>query len=346
MESRTRGSNLMTKIPALAVAAGLVLAASAASAQDKPMVLKFAGWAPPQINVNIVSQRWAKQVEAASGGTVKIQFFWNSIANARTVYDVVRTGVADIGWILQPLVRGKFRKTSVVALPFLVRNSTEGSVALWNLYSKGLISGEYDQVKPLGIAALPPSIIHSRRPVARLADVEGMKFRIAGRVNAQMISTLKATGVQMAITGVYQAMSKGVINGSISPWLGFTAFKHQEVTTHHVEVPMGAIAGMTAMNNQTWARLPAKAKAAFTKYSFAKLSRDYGEICDKDVAFNRGKVAGLKGHKIVSFSKAEIASMKSRFKPIEAAWVKSTPGGAKILGAMNEELAKFRAMKK
>ena len=144
----------MTKISALAVGAGLVLAASAASAQNKPMVLKFAGWAPPQINVNVVSQRWAKQVEAASGGTVKIQFFWNSIANARTVYDVVRTGVADIGWILQPLVRGKFRKTSVVALPFLVRNSTEGSVALWNLYSKGLISGEYDQVKPLGIAAL------------------------------------------------------------------------------------------------------------------------------------------------------------------------------------------------
>ncbi|HUT48959.1 MAG TPA: TRAP transporter substrate-binding protein [Alphaproteobacteria bacterium] len=336
----------MIKYPALAVAACLAMVTTAASAQDKPIVLKFAGWAPPQINVNIVSQRWAKEVEAASGGTVKIQFFWNSIANARTVYDVVRTGVADIGWILQPLVRGKFRKTSVVALPFLVRNSSEGSVALWNLYSKGLIAGEYDQVKPLGIAALPPSIIHSRKPIARLADVQGMKFRIAGRVNAQMISTLKATGVQMAITGVYQAMSKGVINGSISPWLGFTAFKHQEVTTHHVDVPMGAIAGMTAMNNQTWARLPAKAKAAFTKVSFAKLSRDYGEICDKDVAFNRGKVAGLKGHKILNFSKAEIQTMQARFKPIEAAWVKSTPDGAKILGAMNQELAKIRAMKK
>lgn len=326
--------------------AGMTLGASVASAQGKPTVLKFAGWAPPQINVNIVSQRWAKQVEAASGGTVKIKFFWNSIANARTVYDVVRTGVADIGWILQPLVRGKFKKSGVVALPFLVRNSTEGSIALWKLYADGLISGEYDQVKPLGIAALPPSMIHSRQPITKLADMVGKKFRIAGRVNAQIIGVLKAGGVQMSIRGVYQALSKGVISGSLSPWLGFTAFKHQEVTTHHVEVPMGAIAGMTAMNNKTWSALPAKAKAAFAKYSFAKLSRDYGEICDKDAAFNRGKVAGLKKHKILSFSPADIATMKKRFEPITAAWVKSTPDGAKILAAMTAELTKHRGMKK
>ena len=334
----------MRKI-ALGVFAG-VLAAGAASAQTKPMVLKFAGWAPPQINVNIVSQQWAKQVEAASGGTVKIQFFWNSIANARTVYDVVRTGVADIGWMLQPLVRGKFRKSGVVALPFLVRNSTEGSVALWNLYASGLISSEYDQVKPLGIAALPPSIIHSRKPIMRVADMAGKKFRIAGRVNAQIIGVLNAGGVQLPITRVYQNLSKGVLDGSLNAWLGFTAFKLHEVTTHHVEVPMGAIAGMTAMNNNTWNKLPAKAKAAFTKYSFAALSRAYGEICDKDVAFNRAKVAKIKSHKILSFPQADIDAMQQKFKAIEASWVKSTPDGAKILAAMKAELAKFRATKK
>lgn len=334
----------MKKGAILGAAGALLLGATAV--QAKPVMLKFAGWAPPQINVNIVSQQWAKQVEASSGGTVKIQFFWNSIANARTVYDVVRTGVADIGWMLQPLVRGKFKKTGVVALPFLVRNSTEGSVALWNLYAGGLVSSEYDQVKPMGIAALPPSLIHSRKPIARVADLAGMKFRIAGRVNAQIVGSLKAGGVQLPITRVYQTLSKGVIDGSLSPWLGFTAFKHHEVTSHHVEVPMGAIAGMTAMNNDTWNKLPAQAKAAFTKHSFAALSRAYGEICDKDVAYNRGKVAAAKGHKILTFPEADIQAMKQKFKAIEASWVKSTPDGDKILAAMKTELAKIRTMKK
>ena len=113
---------------------GVAIAAivpAAALAQSKPITLKFAGWAPPQVNVNLVSQQWARDVEKASGGMVKVKFYWNSIANVRTVYDVVRNGVADVGWILQPLVRGKFKKTGVVGLPFLVNNSTEGSVALW-----------------------------------------------------------------------------------------------------------------------------------------------------------------------------------------------------------------------
>ena len=91
---------------------------------------------------------------------------------------------------------------------------------------------------------------------------------------------------------------------------------------------------------------PAKAKAAFTKYSFAALSRAYGEICDKDVAYNRGKVAKTKGHKILSFPQADIEAMQEKFKGIEASWVKSTPDGAKILAAMKAELAKVRAMKK
>lgn len=327
---------------AILVAAG-VLATTASQAQGKPIELKFAGWAPPQINVNIVSQQWAKDVEKATGGAVKIKFYWNSIANVRTVYDVVRTGVADIGWMLQPLVRGKFKKSGVVALPFLINNSTEGSVALWRLYERGLINDEYDQVKPMAIATLPPSIIHSKPKLTTLADIQGKKFRIAGRVNAQIMRLLKGTGVQMGITGVYQAINKGVIDASLSPWLGFTAFKHDEVTRYHMEVPMGAIAGMTSMNLKTWASLPANAKAAIEKVSYAPLALAYGKMNDKDVAYNRGKVAAQKGQVIGTFSASDIAKMKAILAPIETTWAKATPNGAKILAAMKEELAKARS---
>lgn len=321
----------------------LALVASGAMAQSKPIVLKFAGWAPPQVNVNIVSQQWAKNVEKASGGAVTVKFYWNSIANVRTVYDVVRTGVADVGWILQPLVRGKFKKSGVVGLPFMVNNSTEGSIAIWSLYESGLIKEEYDQVKPLAVVTLPPSIIHSKEKLTTLADIKGKKFRIAGRANAQTIAILQGTGVQMGITDVYQAISKGVIDGSLSPWLGFTAFKHQEVTRYHMEVPMGAIAGMTSINMKTWDSLPAAAKAAIEKVSYAPLVKAYGEINDKDVAYNRGKVAALKGHVIGTFSDADLAKMKEMVKPVEADWIKSTPNGAAIVAAMKEELAKIRA---
>jgi TRAP-type C4-dicarboxylate transport system substrate-binding protein len=327
------------------LATTLLLAAAAAPAAAQTVTLKFASWAPPNVNVNLASRAWAEAVEKDSGGAVKIEFFWETLANARTVYDVVNNGVADIGWILQPLVPGKFPRTSVVELPFLVGNSSEGSVALWRIYEKGLIKEEYDQVRPVGLAVLPPSVLHAKGPIPDVKSLAGKKFRIAGRVNAQMIATLKATGVQMPITGVYEAVSKGVLDGSLSPWIGYTAFKHEEVMKHHVDVPLGAIGGMMGMNNRTWASLPDKVKAAMEKHSGAVLSAAYGKYCDEDVTFNKEKVRSTPGHSITKFSDAEIADLEKQFEPITAAWVSATPNGAAVLKAFKEELAAIRGKK-
>jgi TRAP-type C4-dicarboxylate transport system substrate-binding protein len=320
-----------------------VLAAAPAAAQT--VTLKFASWAPPNVNVNLASRAWAAAVEKDSGGAVKIEFYWETLANARTVYDAVNNGVADIGWILQPLVPGKFPRTSVVELPFLITNSTEGSVALWRLYEKGLIKEEYDQVRPIGLAALPPSVLHSKSPIPTVKSLAGLKFRIAGRVNAQMISSLNATGVQMAITSVYEAVSKGVLDGSLSPWLAFTSFKHHEVMKYHVTVPLGAVAGMMGMNNRTWESLPANVKAAMEKHSGAVLSASYGKYCDDDMKATIEEVRALPGHTIGKFTDEEIAGLEKLFEPIVAGWAKSTPNGEAVLKIFREELADIRAKK-
>jgi len=320
-----------------------VLAAAPAATQT--VTLKFASWAPPNVNVNLANRAWAAAVEKDSGGAVKIEFYWETLANARTVYDAVNNGVADIGWILQPLVPGKFPRTSVAELPFFVTNSTEGSVALWRLYERGLIKEEYDQVRPIGLAALPPSVLHSKSPISTVKSLAGLKFRIAGRVNAQMMTSLKATGVQMPITSVYEAVSKGVLDGSLSPWLAFTSFKHHEVMKYHITVPLGAVGGMMGMNNRTWESLPDKVKQAMEKHSGAALSASYGKYCDDDMKATIEEVRALPGQTITTFSDAEIAELMKQFEPITAEWVKATPNGAAVLKAFGEEIAAIRAKK-
>ncbi len=324
-------------------AAVAALAAAPASAQT--VTLKFAAWAPPNVNVNLAQKEWAAAVEKESGGAVKIEFYWETLANARTVYDAVRNGVADLGWILQPLVPGKFPRTAVVELPFLVANSAEGSAALWRIYEKGLLAAEYNEVRPVGLTVLPPSVLHSKTPIPDPEALSGKKLRIAGRVNAQMIASLKATGVQMPITGVYEAVSKGVLDGSLSPWLGFTAFKHEEVMKFHVDVPLGGIGGMMGMNNKSWESLSPAAKAAIQKHSGAALSASYGKFNDADVAENMAKVRALPGQSITKFTDAQIAALEKQFETIYAGWAKETPEGDAILKSFREELAAVRAKK-
>jgi TRAP-type C4-dicarboxylate transport system substrate-binding protein len=330
----------MKTITAVAAVA-VMLAAGSAHAQS--VTLKFAGWAPPNLNVNVVSQEWAKNVERESNGEVKIEFFWETLANARTAYDAVKNGVADVSWILQPLVTGKFPRSGVVDLPFLVETSAEGSALMWRLYQKGLIAEEYDEVKPMAIASLPPSMLHSRDPITTVAQMEGKKYRIAGRISAQMATAVGGSGVQLAITQVYEALSRGVIDASFSPWIGFLGFKHEEVTKHHLEVPLGAIGAMNAMNRRTWDRLSPKAKAAIEKVSYETLSRAYGRVNDEDVKNNREKVASLPGHTVTKLAPAERKLLEEKFAPITAEWIRSTPNGAAIFAAAQAELKAIRA---
>ena len=328
-----------------AIYAAAALAALAVPAGAQTVTLKFAAWAPPNVNVNLAQKAWAALVEKESGGAVKIEFYWETLANARTVYDAVKNGVADLGWILQPLVPGKFPRTAVVELPFLVHNSAEGSAALWRIYEKGLIAAEYNEVRPVGLTVLPPSVLHSKTPIPGPEALAGKKLRIAGRVNAQMVASLKATGVQMPITGVYEAVSKGVLDGSLSPWLGFTAFKHEEVMKYHVDVPLGGIGGMMGMNIRSWEALSAAAKAAIAKHSGAVLSASYGKFNDADVQENMAKVRAMAGQSVTKFSDAQIAALEKQFETIYADWSKETPGGAEILKVYKEELAAVRAKK-
>ena len=76
-------------------------AAHPAAAQDKPVELRFAHWLPAQHSLARTGfEPWAKSVEAASGGSIKIVFFpAQQLGKAADHYDMARDalekGVAD-----------------------------------------------------------------------------------------------------------------------------------------------------------------------------------------------------------------------------------------------------------
>ena len=61
----------VTRTARVAVAAGLLRAAGAAVAQDKPVELRFAHWLPASHPLaKLGFEPWAKSVEAASKGSI------------------------------------------------------------------------------------------------------------------------------------------------------------------------------------------------------------------------------------------------------------------------------------
>ncbi len=322
----------------LALVLGLPLAAQAA----EPMTLKFSFPGPPtSTNLTGGLAPWARDVEKASDGTLKIQIFTGgTIANIRNTYDRLLNNVIDIGYSTPASYGGVFKGTSVVDLPFLVHDIVPGSVALWKLYADGPLAQEYAKVHPLALYLYPGSGLQTKRPIHTMADLKGLKIGVQGITNARLMEHLGGTPITLTTTENYQGLQRGLVDGVQMGWTGFVQFKLQEVTDYHLDVSFGTPAGFTLMSNATYAKLPAKAKAAVDKYSGEPFSRRMGVALAKTAAFQKNYVAKLPAHHMVSLDSEEEARWEAAAGPVVQEWIKTTPNGAQILAAFKAELKK------
>ena len=323
-----------------------------AASQKKPkaqQVLKFASPSPARAPINWRFLRpWTKRVSAGSGGALKVELkTGRKLATALNVYDRVLSNVAQIGWGGQLMFRGKFQRSLVTGLPFLIKNSEEGSLALWRLYAKGIIKSEYDEVRPLALTTFPMLGFHtSKTPIKSLDDVKGLKIRSTSRLSAQLIKLLGGAPISLPFFDQYQAINRGTIDGTLAQWTIFYPFKLDEVTKHHLEgLRMGGFPGMVFITHKTYDSLTAAGRRAIDANSGEKFSRDFGKFWDGAQIQGRDYVAKKPGHTITEISAKEESKWQERMKPITTQWIKSLSDGQKILDALQAELANIRSGK-
>ena len=104
-----------------AVFLGLVLAAGAASAEDKTFELKLSHWVPPTHPLQKAIEEWGADVEKASGGTIKYKIFPSQqLGKAFDHYDMARDGIADLVYVNPGYQPGRFPIIAAGELPFLI----------------------------------------------------------------------------------------------------------------------------------------------------------------------------------------------------------------------------------
>jgi TRAP-type C4-dicarboxylate transport system substrate-binding protein len=321
----------------------LALAALALPAAAEPIVLKFNSPAPPPSFLHGGAfNPWAKNVTEASGGTLKVEMYYGgTLGGFGVTYDRVLDGVADIGFILTALAKGKFRQQDVAALPFESKSSIAAATALWQIYEKGITAGEFDAVKPLGIWTFPNSAVNARSAVKTLDDLKGKKVTVSNPIAGRTVVALGAAPVAMPPSDVYQALARGLADMALMPFTGVATFKIDDVAKHHVDVALGADSAVVFMNRRKWDALPPKAKAAIDKYSYLPFSETLGKAADAEWARSRGSLKDVS-----ELSAAEEARWRKLVEPVAQQWAKETPNGAKVLEAFRAEIKAFEASHK
>ncbi len=111
------------------------------------------------------------------------------------------------------------------------------------------------QVKLLGIWPFGPQILFCNKPIAKLADLKGLKVRVYDQNLAKFIESVGGTPVPLSFTEVHQSLSLGVVDCAITGPSSANSSNWPEVTTH--QYPLGFQMAMNgyAITLKDWNRL-------------------------------------------------------------------------------------------
>jgi TRAP-type C4-dicarboxylate transport system substrate-binding protein len=129
------------------------------------------------------------------------------------------SGVVDIGYVAPAFVSEKLPLSAVAELPLNFATSCEGTEAYYKLAKNGIIAKQ--EFEPAGVRALftfvvPPYQVFLRKKLELGAgSLTGLKIRTTGSAKELMLRAMGAVPVQIASPDVYQALSRGTIDGML-----------------------------------------------------------------------------------------------------------------------------------
>ncbi len=320
----------MTGLMRGAMAAAMIVGGTLA-AQAQEVTLKLHQFLPPQANVpKLVLDVWADKVEADSDGRIRIDRFPAMALGGKPpeLIDQVTDGVADIVWAVNGFTPGRFPRTEVFELPFMVSDARAASSAYWQMYETHMRDTDFRDVKVLGTWVHGPGMLHTKRPVEKPADLNGMKIRGGSRMVNQLLELLGATPIGMPVTAIPEGLSKGVLDGTTIPWEVTGALKVPELVENHTEFEGPAIYDLTfvmAMNKAKYESLPDDLKAVIDANSGLEFSIFAGGVM-QDMDAPARQIAVDRGNNIVTISAEDAQTWEELARPIYENWIADVEG--------------------
>ncbi len=297
--------------------------------------------------------KWADWVKTASNGRVTIEF-QPAILPPPQILDGVSTGVADMGDLFMGLYAGRFPLNEVVSLPFLFDYPASRAAGLTatDLVNKyPAMEAEFTNagVKFLGFMPMGAGQIHTtEKQVKTMADMNGLILEAhSGEAVSKALQLLGATPEQVAPAEGFDALTKGIVGGTVGEYEFIVSAGFNEAINHSTEVgTFGQGMEAVVMNLAKWEALPADIQEFLSGEAMKAYTEVMGVYMDKsdkaarDVLDAQYKAAGTDG--VYALPADELAKWKTTIAPVYDTWVAAAGAdGAAILADAKAFAAKY-----
>lgn len=311
------------------VIGAMIAAVTGAGASAQELKLRMGDSLPAgHVIAETATKPWIEMVTQRSGGRLRIEYFpAEQIGKAKDFLRLTQAGLVDIGYVGPSYISEKMPLSAVAELPGASRTSCEVMRSYWSLAKEGgwLYEREYrpNGIRPLFVIALPPyQLIMGGGGVTSAQDLKGRKIRAAGGAQSFALEELGMVPVRMAPPEIYEAMSRGAIDGALLAHISVDSYKLTGITKAVSRGQnFGTIVVSYAIGEKKWASLPADIQAMLGQAGDEMVEIACRSFDDREsAAVRRLQDAGIA---VIPFGEHDTAVLQGANDKIAAQWARS-----------------------
>jgi TRAP-type C4-dicarboxylate transport system substrate-binding protein len=267
------------------------------------------------------------RVGELTGGRVRFDYYPSEqLGAAEDFVNLARSEVVDVAMVSPGYVAAQLPLSGVADLPGMSATSCRGSLAVESLLAEGgvLHDAEFapDGLRPLLVGVIPGYEVMTGggRVVTDPADVAGLQLRSSGGAIDRTVELLGAAPVAMPVTEMYEAISRGTVDGTVIGPMSALPYRLDEAATHSTEgAQLGSFTITYSIGARVWHGLPPDLRSALTQAGRDTTRHLCRAIDDRNVASREELAAG--GMAFHTLTPEEQRQWQQAVEPVREHWV-------------------------
>lgn len=293
------------------------------SASGEEYAFVFSHFFPPTHFMEDEIQGLSAELEELTNGRIKITSYPGaSLAAPDGHFDAAATGSVDLALSVHGYTPNQFPLTSVMELPFMAKTAVEGSENLWQLYNEfDEFDDEYAGTEPLWLYTTDPGQLYTvGKQVKTIEDLQGMRIRSPSPETSEWLTALGATPVSMPMNENFEALERGVVDGTIAPWEAVKTWGLDEVIDYATVGNFYSTTMFVVMNKDIWNDMSEEDQAVIKDLTGEKMAIKTGEIFDEygQMAIEDAKEKGVE---VYELTEDELADWNEYINPTIENWI-------------------------
>ncbi|MFN3549754.1 MAG: TRAP transporter substrate-binding protein DctP [Mesorhizobium sp.] len=245
------------------LAAATICSAGIAFAQET-YTLRLANWSSSTGAGGLMFDRYAREVDEASKGRLKIEVFHGaSLGPAAKHYDLVANGIADMAYFVTYSTPGRFPMSEIFGLPNVMENAKNDGDAtrLLMKLAPDHLYREFEGVRIVWLAASSLNKVYTaREPVRTLEDIKGKRIRVTSNVIKDVLRDIGADPISVPAGDVAEALQKNSLDGTHGSHGSIWTLKLGDLLKYETPLLSTYVVVGLGINEKAYEKLPSDLK--------------------------------------------------------------------------------------